>query len=81
MLGACRQEALERAAADPRYMALYRQACERFDAYVRPSEQHPPDKLVAYFSMEYGLVECAAHLLGRPGRAGGRFSEGRQRLR
>jgi starch phosphorylase len=73
MLGRVSQEALERAAADPRYMALYRQACERFDAYVRPSEQNPPDKLVAYFSMEYGLVDALPMYSGGLGVLAGDF--------
>src|ERR1700751_6483759 len=34
MLGRLPQEALVRAAADPRYMALYRRACELHDAYL-----------------------------------------------
>jgi starch phosphorylase len=36
---------------------LYRRACERLDNYLeRPAPAC--DKLVAYFSMEYGLAEC-----------------------
>ncbi|MDP2996231.1 MAG: alpha-glucan family phosphorylase [Bryobacterales bacterium] len=57
MLGRLPQAALQRAAADPRYVFLYRRACERLDAYLeRPAPAS--DKLVAYFSMEYGLAEC-----------------------
>jgi starch phosphorylase len=50
---------LERAAADPRYMALFRRACERFDAYVNrtPPAGHS-NRLIAYFCMEFGLVDC-----------------------
>jgi starch phosphorylase len=59
MLGRLPQAALQRAAADPRYVFLYRRACERLDAYLeRPAPAS--DKLVAYFSMEYGLAECMA---------------------
>jgi starch phosphorylase len=62
MLGRAPQATLERLAADPRYLALYRRACERFDAYMHRAEAPPagqsPQKLVAYFSMEYGIVEC-----------------------
>jgi starch phosphorylase len=56
LLGRVPQETLERAAEDPRYMAVYRKACERFDAYM----SHQPDmsRLTAYFSMEYGLLDC-----------------------
>ncbi|MBZ5605247.1 MAG: alpha-glucan family phosphorylase, partial [Acidobacteriia bacterium] len=56
MLGRVPQQTLERAAADPRFLALYRRACETLDAYLamRPKAQ----MLVAYFSMEYGLLDC-----------------------
>ena len=56
MLGRVSQASLERAAADPRFLALYRRACDILDAYLAPK----PDieMLVAYFSMEYGLLDC-----------------------
>lgn len=59
MLGRVAQVTLNRAATEPRYLALYAHACERFDAHLR--RPMPPDaegKLIAYFSMEYGLTEC-----------------------
>lgn len=56
MLGQISQSTLERAAADPRYLALYKRACQHFDEYMKHQPQS--DKLVAYFSMEYGLLEC-----------------------
>jgi starch phosphorylase len=74
MLGRVPQATLERLAADPRYLALCRQACERFDAYM-----HPPgapasqDKLIAYFSMEYGIVECLPAYSGGLGVLSGDF--------
>jgi starch phosphorylase len=58
MLSQMPPEALERAARDSRFLALYRRACERFDAYM---ERHAPvgeDALTAYFCMEFGLVDC-----------------------
>ncbi|HEU0139918.1 MAG TPA: alpha-glucan family phosphorylase [Bryobacteraceae bacterium] len=57
MLGRLPQAVLEKAGKDPRYLALYRRACERYDSYM---DQEAParDRLVAYFSMEYGLAEC-----------------------
>jgi glycogen phosphorylase len=66
MLGRISQNTLERAAGDPRYIAQYHLACQRFDAHMLPepgrSEQaksEPGDgKLIAYFSAEYGLTEC-----------------------
>jgi glycogen phosphorylase len=60
MLGRIPQAVLDKAAADPRYVALYRRACERYDAYLQPAVDIHHRKgamLVAYFSMEYGLVE------------------------
>ncbi|MGA2145410.1 MAG: alpha-glucan family phosphorylase [Bryobacteraceae bacterium] len=57
MLGRASQATLEKAAADPRYLALYRMACEAYDA--RTHKGDPLDgKLIAYFSAEYGLTEC-----------------------
>jgi len=57
MLGRVPQATLERAAADPRFLASYRRACERYSNYLeRPATV--PERLIAYFSMEYGLVEC-----------------------
>ena len=57
MLGRVPQATLERAAADPRFLAAYRRACERFSTYVERSEPSE-GRLIAYFSMEYGMVEC-----------------------
>src|SRR6266481_5666812 len=58
LLGRVPQSTLDRAAADPRYMALYAQACERYDAQIRTKEPAPGDPFIAYFSAEYGLTEC-----------------------
>src|SRR5262245_7290414 len=57
MLGRVTQETLERSARDPRYLALYRRACETYDAYMAAVPAESP-MLVAYFSMEYGLLDC-----------------------
>ncbi len=57
MLGRVPQATLERAAADPRFLAAYRRACERFSTYVERPESNE-GRLIAYFSMEYGMVEC-----------------------
>src|SRR3984893_18942171 len=56
LLGRVPQATLERAAADPRFLALYRRACEILDAYL--AARAPSNMLVAYFSMEYGLLDC-----------------------
>lgn len=59
MLGRVSQETLQKAAADPRYVALYETACRDFDEYM--AQQPPPDGIrVAYFSMEYGLLESVS---------------------
>jgi glycogen phosphorylase len=57
MLGRVSQAALQRAAGDARYLALYRAACERYDTLVRKSPLAADGKLIAYFSAEYGLTE------------------------
>jgi starch phosphorylase len=57
MLGRVPQATLDRAAADPRFLAAYRGAVERYNSYLERSEPLE-DQLIAYFSMEYGLVEC-----------------------
>src|SRR5215510_6944028 len=48
MLGRVSQSALERAASDPRYVQLYRLACETYDARTRKTVRHADGKLVAY---------------------------------
>src|ERR1700704_1300029 len=58
LLGNVSQSTLDRAAADPRYLALYTQACERYDAQIKKKFPATGDKLIAYFSAEYGLTEC-----------------------
>jgi starch phosphorylase len=60
MLGRVSQQSLERAATDPRYIAQYQLACQRFDAHMSASAEKPNrgGKLIAYFSAEYGLTEC-----------------------
>src|ERR1039458_656432 len=59
MLGRVSQSTLEKSGVDQRYLALYRSACEVFDARTRSKSFPAPDgKLIAYFSAEYGLTEC-----------------------
>lgn len=58
LLGQLPQEILAKAAKDPRFLALYKKACERLDAYMNASTASSSEKLIAYFSMEYGLAEC-----------------------
>ena len=59
MLGRLPQATLERAASDPRYLAVYRRACEQHDNYMQQKPDTPwKDELIAYFSMEYGLLDC-----------------------
>jgi starch phosphorylase len=73
MLGRVPQATLEKLAADPRYLALYRRACERYDAYMHRPEPSSPRKLIAYFSMEYGIVECLPAYSGGLGVLSGDF--------
>ena len=74
LLGQVSQEALVRAAGDPRFLALYRRACDLQDAYLSggtagpfggsagptasPGSTMASPMLTAYFSMEYGLIDC-----------------------
>lgn len=58
LLGQVPQASLERFAADPRYLGLYRRCIERYDSYMQAAHGLPSDRLIAYFSMEYGLAEC-----------------------
>jgi starch phosphorylase len=73
MLGRVAQPVLERAATDARYLAMYRSTCERYDSYMQSSERPSGDKLVAYFSMEYGIVECLPVYSGGLGLLSGDF--------
>jgi glycogen phosphorylase len=58
MLGRVPQATLQKAGADPRYLSLYRSACDTYDARVRRAAPASDGKLIAYFSAEYGLTEC-----------------------
>jgi starch phosphorylase len=58
MLGRVSQATLEKAATDSRYLALYRAACEAYDRGTRKHAPPVDNKLIAYFSAEYGLTEC-----------------------
>jgi starch phosphorylase len=58
LLGRVSQSTLDRLAADPRYLALYNLACERYDAHIKQRDSEAGGPLIAYFSAEYGLTEC-----------------------
>src|ERR1700690_3760222 len=58
MLGRVSQAALAKAATDPRYLALYRSACNTYDTRTRKMAPPADGQLIAYFSAEYGLTEC-----------------------
>lgn len=58
MLGRVPQATLDKAASDPRFLATYHRACNRFDHYLHRRERAPGSPLIAYFSMEYGLLDC-----------------------
>ncbi len=57
LLARVSQQSLERAASDPRYLAVYKRACEALDQYLKLAPADP-GQLIAYFSMEYGLLDC-----------------------
>ena len=52
------QSTLQRAASDPRYLSLYRRACERLDGYLANYESTKKEGFIAYFCMEFGVVQC-----------------------
>ncbi len=58
LLGRISQEKLDRSANDPRFLLLYRKACERHDSYLHSSTPTELTPRIAYFSMEYGLLDC-----------------------
>ncbi len=58
LLGRVSQEKLDKAAADPRFISLYRRACELNDSYLHLSTPGEDTPQIAYFSMEYGLLDC-----------------------
>ena len=58
LLGRIPQDRLDRAAADPRFLLLYRRACERHDSYLYSAPPSSTTPRIAYFSMEYGLLDC-----------------------
>ena len=58
LLGRVSQAALDKAASDPRFLSLYRRACERHDSYLYTGPATPDKPQIAYFSMEYGLLDC-----------------------
>ena len=47
ILGRAPQATLERLAADPRYLTLYRRACERYDAYMHRAETVSTDQVAS----------------------------------
>src|SRR5579884_514065 len=57
LLGCIPQEKLNHAAADPRFLMQYRRACERHDSYLHSSAPTEATPRIAYFSMEYGLLD------------------------
>jgi starch phosphorylase len=58
MLGRIPQATLERASRDPRFLASYRRACDRYDSYIQSVANSQSEQLVAYISMEFGVAEC-----------------------
>src|SRR4051795_2783866 len=52
LLGRVSQEKLDRASSDPRFVSLYRRACELSDSYLSTGPRPEGDPEIAYFSME-----------------------------
>lgn len=57
LLGRISQSVLDKAANDPRFLSLYRRACDLHDSYLRTNPAGTAPR-IAYFSMEYGLLDC-----------------------
>ena len=73
MLGRVPQETLERASRDPRYLALYRRACETQDAYMSAPGTAESDAALACF--QWNTASPAADLLVVRGVLSGRSSK------
>src|SRR5580700_8380139 len=58
VLGRISQATLEKMASEPRYIAQYQLACQRFDSHMKYPPTTVDGKVIAYFSAEYGLTEC-----------------------
>ncbi len=58
LLGRIPQDKLDKAATDQRFILLYKRACEQHDAYLHASVPTDATPRIAYFSMEYGLLDC-----------------------
>ncbi len=58
LLGRVGQSVLDKAANDPRFLSMYRRACERQDSYLLGTTPIAGAPRIAYFSMEYGLLDC-----------------------
>ncbi len=58
LLGMLPQATLDAAGADPRYLAMYNTACKRLDEYMDNRQRKAAEPAIAYFSMEYGLLDC-----------------------
>src|SRR5579875_3049396 len=58
LLGHVSQEKLDKAAADPRFLSLYRRACGGPDSYLPSPPITESTPQIAYFSREYGLLDC-----------------------
>ncbi len=74
MLGTVDQDRLETAASDTGFMAHLERATRDFDAYVHEhstwfdrAHGTADGPLMAYFSAEFGLIECLAILAGELG--------------
>ena len=81
MLGRISQAALEKAAADHRYLALYAQACQRYDEAMQHRRAASDGRVDRVFFRRVRAYRMHADLLGRPGHPFRRSSEVGQQLR
>ena len=70
MLGTIAQDRLERAARDDGFLAQLERVCQRFDRYMEQTTWYQKtygksgERLIAYFSAEFGLTECLPNYSG-----------------
>ena len=81
MLGRISQAALDKAAADPRYLAMYRRACERHDTYLHTAPMTEGSANDRVFLDGVWTARLHADLLRRLGRSVRRSFQSRERLR
>src|SRR5205814_10288191 len=57
LLGRVSQDKLDKAAADPRFLSLYRRACQRHDSDLHSTAPTDTTPRIAYLTLEYALLD------------------------